>query len=65
MRFAPLLALSLLAATLAVAAAPTAAASTCAPDEVAQMVCAVVAIPVNAVNYACQKQFDHDCLTFG
>lgn len=65
MRFATLFALALLSATFATTATPTAAASTCAPDEVAQMVCAIVAIPVGAVNYACQKQFDEDCLTFG
>lgn len=65
MRFATLLALALVAATFAVVATPPAAASTCAPDEVAQLVCAVVAIPVGAVNHACQKELGEDCLTFG
>ena len=63
LRIAPLLALALLATSFA--AAPPAAAMVCAPDEIAQIVCAVIGIGVNGVNFVCQKRFHQDCIVLG
>lgn len=65
MRIAAFLALALVATGFAVVATPTASAGACSPDEVAQVVCGVVGIAVDGVNFACQKEFGSDCVTFG